>query len=213
MTDRLDPYAELGIPRTASQADVKRAYRRKAKKAHPDGGGNADEFTRLGRALAVLDDPERRKKFDETGHADEGRPDNKRAAAIQLIDRFIADAINVFIQTGLVHDDPRRRDLLAEFREVTNSEISNADVNRARGKKALAFVKDIRRRFLGDDPARPIERGLDHRIADIEAQLAGISEAMEIRNIALGIAGKYRYEQDPSTSTFKGGYVFIDRIG
>jgi molecular chaperone DnaJ len=59
-------YEVLGIPREASQAEIRNAYRNLAKQLHPDHpGGNAREFSRIQEANAVLSDPDRRRQHDE----------------------------------------------------------------------------------------------------------------------------------------------------
>lgn len=50
----------LGVPPTASAAEVKAAYRTKAREFHPDAGGAASAFVELQAAYDVLSDPERR---------------------------------------------------------------------------------------------------------------------------------------------------------
>lgn len=66
-----DLYDTLGTAKDAPADELKAAYRRKAKKLHPDKpGGNAEAFAQVSRAWLVLRDPERRAKYDETG--DEG---------------------------------------------------------------------------------------------------------------------------------------------
>ena len=66
-----DPYEVLGVPRDASADEVKSAYRRLARKYHPDvnpGDHEAEEkFKEVGAAYAVLSDPDRRSKFDRFG--------------------------------------------------------------------------------------------------------------------------------------------------
>ena len=66
MAEQINYYEVLGIPREASQAEIRNAYRALAKERHPDHpGGSAEEFSRLQEANAVLSDPDRRRKHDE----------------------------------------------------------------------------------------------------------------------------------------------------
>ncbi len=72
MTAKKDYYEVLGVPRTASEKDLKAAYRKLARKYHPDvnpGDKAAEEkFKEISGAFAVLSDPEKRAKYDRGGH-------------------------------------------------------------------------------------------------------------------------------------------------
>jgi curved DNA-binding protein CbpA len=59
-----DPYAVLGVRPNASQADLRAAYRARARDRHPDTGGNEAEMRRLNAAYHLLRDPVRRKAHD-----------------------------------------------------------------------------------------------------------------------------------------------------
>lgn len=63
-----DYYKILGVGRTADEKTIKTAYRRLARKHHPDvNRGSADRFKEINEAYAVLSDPEKRKRYDTLG--------------------------------------------------------------------------------------------------------------------------------------------------
>jgi len=65
-----DFYEALGVPRTASQDDIQRAYRRMARQYHPDVNhdpGAEDRFKDISEAYDVLSDPETRRRYDAFG--------------------------------------------------------------------------------------------------------------------------------------------------
>lgn len=82
----IDYYKILGVDKAASQADIKKAYRKLARKFHPDlnpnDPGAKEKFQEVNEANEVLSDPEKRKKYDEYGehwkHADEFEAQKQR---------------------------------------------------------------------------------------------------------------------------------------
>ncbi len=87
--DFIDYYKVLGLDKKASEADIKKAYRKLARKHHPD--LNPDDtaaqrkFQQINEANEVLSDPEKRKKYDKYGkeweHADAYEEAQKRQSA------------------------------------------------------------------------------------------------------------------------------------
>jgi curved DNA-binding protein len=68
--DYQDYYAELGVPRDASEQDIRRAYRKLARENHPDVNndpGAEDRFKRVSEAYEVLRDSEKRARYDRLG--------------------------------------------------------------------------------------------------------------------------------------------------
>lgn len=65
-----DYYKTLGVEKNASQADIQRAYRKLARKYHPDinkSGDSEEKFKQINEAYEVLGDPEKRSKYDRIG--------------------------------------------------------------------------------------------------------------------------------------------------
>lgn len=57
-------YETLGVKKTDSKEKIKKAYRKKSMKAHPDHGGNAEQFDTINKAYRVLVNEENRAKYD-----------------------------------------------------------------------------------------------------------------------------------------------------
>jgi curved DNA-binding protein CbpA len=89
-----NPYSVLDVPVDASKADIEKAYRKKARKSHPDAGGDAGEFKAASRARAILICDESRKRFDETGDASD-RPKTAASPAEAMVASLVQEA---FIQ-------------------------------------------------------------------------------------------------------------------
>ena len=72
MADKRDYYDVLGVSRDASDAEIKKAYRKLSKQYHPDinkEADAADKFKEITEAYEVLSDADKRSMYDQYGHA------------------------------------------------------------------------------------------------------------------------------------------------
>lgn len=139
-----DLYETLGIARDASADDIKQAYRKMAKKHHPDReGGNAAAFNAITKAYDVLSDPARRAKYDQTGDASVD-PDNLDAAAKNQIVIALGTAMQACAQSG---SDPEMNDILTMVRNILREPINKAPAQDAEVDETMKVIERIRKRI------------------------------------------------------------------
>ena len=123
----IDPYEVLGLDRTASPDEIKSAYRKTALKTHPDKAPEdkkteaKEKFQQVAFAYAVLSDPSRRKRYDETGSTSEAVVDSDGFSwsdfyREQFRDAISEDAIKKFADEYKGSEE-EKDDILAAYEE------------------------------------------------------------------------------------------------
>ena len=187
-------YSELSVAPDASAAEIDKAYRRRARQAHPDAGGNAEAFHALAHAHAVLSDPERRAAYDATGY--EGEIDAETIAARAM------DHIHQLVASVLESDIPFEQvDLVAAIRDTLAGQKAEIAVAVGKLEKQAKRAEAMARRFRrgkGDDF---IGAALDRRAAEARqgAEKTRHEEAVFAKAIALLV--DYAFEHEPEADT------------
>ncbi len=68
----MNPYEILGVDRSATKDEIKKAYRKLALQHHPDRGGDENKFKEITQAHTILSDDEKRRIYDLTGRTEDG---------------------------------------------------------------------------------------------------------------------------------------------
>ena len=187
-----DPYEILGVDKTAASADIRKAYRRKAKKAHPDTGGSAAEMDKLSNAVTILSDPVRRAKFDETGQAD-ASPDNLTTAAINNITALL----NSLLMSDREIPDYKRA-MSAQF-EAKKDEVRRALMPLERAIKRAARIKKRWKRKKKAAQEDFIARAIDWQVERHKEALAKGEHDIRILDRCIEILDGYTFSAEASS--------------
>jgi molecular chaperone DnaJ len=149
MAEKRDYYEVLGVSKTASADEIKKAYRKKAVQYHPDknpGDKEAEErFKEAAEAYDVLSDTQKRQRYDQFGHAGMGGAGGFGGAGMSMDDIFsqfgdiFGGGFSSFFGGGSRNSGPRVRrgsDLRVRVR-VTLEEIATGVDKKIKVKKMV----------------------------------------------------------------------------
>ncbi len=142
---KLDPYKILGLPKQYNETLLKKAYLKKAMKAHPDRGGSKDEFQKVSIAYTVL-----KKKLKEQGeihHHNELRDNSQTFMKSQPTQHISAnDNFDVAVFNKIYEDnriDEAYDDGYGSWMQSTNDQISNKQISNREKMFQGEFNKDM----------------------------------------------------------------------
>jgi len=192
---RKDYYEILGVNRSATEKELKAAYRKLARKHHPDvnpGDKSAEEkFKEISGAFAVLSDPEKRAKYDRGGHdAFEPGFDPFQGATIDFQDLGLGNLSDIFELFGggaRRHAVPRRaargEDLQLELRLPFGEAIHGTTVDVAVPRAVACTDCGGRGRLANGTPCRTCRGGGRVSVNDrVKVRIpAGVDDSERVR--------------------------------
>lgn len=186
-------YKILGVKSTASLEQIKRAYRKKVKKHHPDIGGDPELFIRIQKAYDILSDLEKRKAYDITGVVS-----NETNYDLQEAISLVVDKIKFKI------DGIENKDLLTKGGTLLGILISIKDEIKEKErtivyeKERIDLLKTLRKR-LKTKKRKQINTGheaVDQLIDYCKNGIEGCKSRIKILSKALKIADYLKMEVD-----------------
>jgi len=187
----IDLYRVLGVGRGAAQGDIRRAYRRKAKSSHPDGGGSVGAFGEIATAYAVLSDPGRRERYDLTGEIDLPRADTLDASAFEVIAQKLgliihADHDVTALDIGALIEGAIREDMAQRRANIASHERAIQRTTKLRAR--------IKRKANGTD--NMLAKVLDWHEASAKDQIKKNQAAVSSLERALAILKDYSFADE-----------------
>ena len=150
----MNHYETLGVNPSATPEDIKKAFKAKAKKVHPDAGGNTQEFQKIQRAYQVLEDPTKKAQYDQFGEA--GEQSIERQAEANLTQMFVQA-----LESGNI----ARLDIVEEVRNSIFQGLKKFEEKSKRAHEKADKFRDAIKRLKKKSP------GNSFLTAAIEAQI------------------------------------------
>lgn len=181
-----DLYEVLGVKRDATAAQIKKAFRRLARKYHPDQNPGDDTVTARYHAIVhaneVLSDPDRRARYDRDGDT-RVPPDAQNALVVTLAPAFMA----VLQQCHASKADPKKVDFVARMTDHLKSDLKRVEHSLAEYEQARKILETVADRFSTDAD--------DNLLAALtRSQLAGVrADEQKAKEVADGLTRGLKY--------------------
>lgn len=189
-----DPYDVLGVARDASTADVKAAYKKRAKTMHPDAGGGAEAFAALAHAYEVLSDPGRRARFDATGDADDVNAAAIRAAAIGIVVAIVNKVLEQHLDGR--GGDPEQCDLAVMVGTAIAAELAALRGVKAVADRHAAKAAKVAKRFRAKKKGAPnvVGTALDNHARMLAGRAASMAHNIAANEEAARIVADHAFD-------------------
>jgi curved DNA-binding protein CbpA len=180
----VDLYAVLGVSRDADLKTIRRAYRKKVRATHPDGGGSVEAFNELKTAYDVLSDPIRRARYDESGEVGAPAPDPHQKKIVEILSVGLDLALLKLSRMPHVLKDSNIIHLTAFALALKRQEWIT---QKCHFIKALDDAHRLKDRFRVPKGENPMEVVVANRITAIEKQIDFLTGNVDLIDEALEI--------------------------
>lgn len=182
-------YDTLGVPRSASAAEIKAAYRRASSAAHPDREGGSDAAMQaVNRAYEVLGNPERRAHYDATG--DDGEGISIEGEAQAMLCRLFSESLSV---DGSSLDFVLRALFALEFETEQSKTESSLRVAKLRRRRGTVLRRTGENMFHAQ---------VDRELTDLDKRLKACDQLLQVAEHARLLLKDYETVVDAAPSLF-----------
>ena len=180
-----DLYTDLGIDKDATDKEIKHAYRKQARKHHPDIGGNWVTIKDINRAYLILSDPNSRAKYDR-GEDPETEPTEV------LAQKMLTQVFTIVLQKYLGEWGV---DLISECKKALGLEIIEIETKIEKTKEIIDKLKIVLKRLSHNEKILEDKLGMliETEIRRIEIEIKSEFETIKVLKYTLIIVDYYKF--------------------
>lgn len=164
-------YEELEISPLSNKDQIKKAYKKRVKKIHPDKGGDPEEFKRVVTAYLILSDNESRYKYDSTG--EEEKPTDRKPLDIgkQAESFLIKTIFDIVDRHGENLTNRNMQKLLIEvFNNLEKEILTRLKENKMTWKAVVSKYRAVKKKLQTIKKQSILENILNMKLTHIETQ-------------------------------------------
>jgi len=196
----MDLYETLGIAKDATKAEIKKAYRKLARKLHPDReGGDKEAFQEVQHAYMVLYDDRARADYDRTG--EDGH--RTKPTATQMAYENLAGLFTAILTENV--DNIHRIDIFKFMREKVTSARREPERLKKKAEKAIAqyakVTKKLKRKNRRSRKPKIMENVIAEQTRLEKGKVTSFKEDITMYNLMLELMDDYDYDFDAPNAT------------
>lgn len=187
-----DLYEILGVKKTASEREIRKAFLKKSKQHHPDKGGDPEAFKELVAAHNILRDPEKRGKYDNGED-----PDTIQSQYASEDQQILATVMTLFVQCVSLND-PEQVDVIEQIRLNLQNNMATLQNNIRQQQNEIKKFETVIKRLKCKDNRNIFAESAAAQIDNIKRTIAQLETQKKIGEGARKFLESYSYEIDPA---------------
>lgn len=203
MGKKTNLYKILGVEEDATQEEIKKAYRSRAMKVHPDTNPDNPEeaaecMAELSDAYEILSDPDRRAEYDERGVV-EGSLHSMYDVANDILTQCFADLLQTHGPDGLL-----RINVVKCVRGKFKNGLDEQHTSLKKAKLDVKKLRVVRGRICHPEEENAFSRVIDTSLHAIEKYMEQTDGGIRALNLALELLDQYEFIHDEEQSGWGG---------
>ncbi|KKM99875.1 hypothetical protein LCGC14_1143530 [marine sediment metagenome] len=181
-----NPYKDLGVEEDATDKEIKTAYRQKAKKHHPDRGGDSESIKQINRAYLILSDPDLRAKYD---HGENPDTTPIEVSAAQKLSEIFAQILLKYLGQWNIN-------LIEQCKNELDTEISNVKEIKTNATAIVHKLREVIVRLSCNKGEDKLGMLIEYEIRRIEMEIKQGGERIKVLEYAKDVADYYEFDTD-----------------